>query len=97
MTVDILKKPIINEKFAKLNEQGDYGFVVAKKANKIEIRKAVEKLYGVNVTKVRTINVLGRVKNRITKGRFITGSTQSYKTAIFTLTKGDLIDYFGDI
>jgi large subunit ribosomal protein L23 len=95
--MDILKKPIINEKFAKLNELGVYGFVVARKANKIEIRKAVEQMYGVNVDKVRTINVLGRVKNRITKGRFITGKTQSYKKAIVTLTKGDVIDYFGDI
>lgn len=93
----ILKKPIINEKFAKLNEQGVYGFVVNKKANKIEIRNAVEKMYGVNVEAVRTINVIGRVKNRITKGRYITGKTQSYKKAIVTLAKGDVIDYFGDI
>jgi large subunit ribosomal protein L23 len=95
--MDILKKPIINEKFAKLNEEGVYGFVVARGANKIEIRKAVEKMYNVNVEKVRTINVMGRVKNRITKGRFITGKTQNYKKAIVTLAQGEAIDYFGDI
>jgi large subunit ribosomal protein L23 len=95
--MDILKRPIINEKFAKLNEQGVYGFVVEKRANKIEIKKAVEKIYGVNVDRVRTLNVLGKVKNRITKSSVITGRTQNYKKAIVTLVKGELIDFYGEI
>lgn len=93
----ILKKPIINEKFAKLNEAGVYGFIVDRNANKITIKQAIEKTYGVNVEKVRTMNVMGRVKNRMTKTRVISGKTQNYKKAIVTLNKGEVIDYFNEI
>ena len=91
-----LKKPIINEKFAKLNETGVYGFVVERKANKIEIRKAVEKMYGVNVSSVRTLNVLGKTKSRMTKNRVMTGRDPNYKKAIITLAKGEVIDFYNE-
>ena len=94
---DILKKPIINEKFSKLNEVGVYGFVVDKNANKITIGAAIEKAYGVTVESVRTMNVLGKVKNRMTRARVVTGRRASYKKAIVTLKKGDVIDYFNEI
>jgi large subunit ribosomal protein L23 len=92
-----LKRPIINEKFAALNEKGVYGFVVDRQSNKIEIKKAVESMYGVNVQKVRTLNVLGKAKSRMTKSKVLTGKTQNYKKAIVTLATGEVIDFYNEI
>ncbi|MES2388540.1 MAG: 50S ribosomal protein L23 [Bacteroidota bacterium] len=92
-----LKKPIINEKFAKLNETGVYGFVVDRKANKIEVRKAIEAMYSVNVESVRTLNVQGKFKSRMSKSRVMTGRTKSYKKAIVTLAKGEVIDFYNEL
>jgi large subunit ribosomal protein L23 len=93
----VLKKPVINEKFAKLNQQGVYGFIVDKNANKIEIKKAVETMFGVNVDSVNTLITIGKVKNRSTKARFISGRKSSYKKAIITLAKGETIDIYAAI
>lgn len=93
----VLKKPVINEKFAKLNQQGVYGFIVDKEANKIEIKKAVETMFGVNVDSVNTMISIGKVKNRSTKSRFISGRKSSYKKAIVTLAKGETIDIYASI
>jgi large subunit ribosomal protein L23 len=93
----VLKKPVINEKFAKLNQQGVYGFIVDKNANKIEIKKAVETMFGVNVDSVNTMITIGKTKNRSTKTRFITGRKSSYKKAIVTLAKGETIDIYAAI
>jgi large subunit ribosomal protein L23 len=93
----VLKKPVINEKFAKLNQQGVYGFIVDRDANKIEIKKAVESMFGVNVDSVNTMISIGKVKNRSTKTRFISGRKSSYKKAIVTLAKGETIDIYASI
>lgn len=93
----VLKKPVINEKFAKLNQQGVYGFIVDRGANKIEIKNAVEKMFGVNVDSVNTMISIGKVKNRSTKTRFISGRKSSYKKAIVTLAKGETIDIYAAI
>jgi large subunit ribosomal protein L23 len=93
----VLKKPVINEKFAKLNQQGVYGFIVDKNANKIEIKKAVETMFGVNVDSVNTMITIGKVKNRSSKTRFISGRKSSYKKAIVTLAKGETIDIYASI
>jgi large subunit ribosomal protein L23 len=93
----VLKKPVINEKFAKLNQQGVYGFIVDRDANKIEIKNAVEKMFGVNVDSVNTMISIGKVKNRSTKTRFISGRKSSYKKAIVTLVKGETIDIYAAI
>ena len=93
----VLKKPVINEKFAKLNQQGVYGFIVDKNANKIEIKKAVETMFGVNVDSVNTMISIGKVKNRSTKTRFISGRKSSFKKAIVTLAKGETIDIYAAI
>lgn len=93
----VLKKPVINEKFAKLNQQGVYGFIVEKDANKIEIKNAVETMFGVNVDSVNTMITIGKVKNRSTKTRFISGRKSSYKKAIITLAKGETIDIYASI
>lgn len=93
----VLKKPLVTEKVSALNEKGKYGFVVDKDANKVEIKKAVEKMYGVTVEKVATIRYAGKTKSRYTKSRVISGKTASFKKAIVTLAEGDVIDFYGSI
>jgi len=93
----VLKKPLVTEKISELNEKGKYGFVVDKTSNKIDIKSAVEKMYGVTVEKVATMRYLGKVKSRQTKSRLITGRAPSYKKAIVTLAEGDVIDFYGSI
>jgi large subunit ribosomal protein L23 len=93
----VLKKPLVTEKVSDLNEKGKYGFMVDKDANKIEIKNAVEKMYGVTVEKVATMKYSGKGKSRYTKSRVITGRTPSFKKAIVTLAEGDVIDFYGSI
>lgn len=93
----ILKKPLVTEKVTALNEQGKYGFVVEKTANKIQIKQEIEKTYGVNVESVRTVIVGGKSKSRYTANQIITGKTSSYKKAIVTLAKGEIIDFYSGI
>ena len=95
--MSILKKPIITEKVSSMNEKGQYGFVVDRKANKIEIKKAVEKAYGVTVESVNTMNYLGKRKTRYTKSRVITGRSSSFKKAIVTVADGEVIDFYSGI
>jgi len=95
--MSILKKPLVTEKMSMLNEKGQYGFIVDKKANKVEIKKAVEKMYGVNVENVSTMNYLGKSKSRYTKSKVITGKASSYKKAIVTVAEGEVIDFYSGI
>ncbi len=74
-----------------------YGFLVEKKANKIQIRKAVEEIYGVTVESVNTMRYGGKKKSRFTKSGILTGRTDSYKKAIITLVEGDQIDFYSNI
>ena len=93
----VLKKPLVTEKVSALNEKGKYGFVVDNSANKIEIKNAVEKMYGVTVDKVATMKYPGKAKSRYTKSRVITGKAPAFKKAIVTLAEGDVIDFYGSI
>ena len=93
----ILKKPLVTEKVSALNESGKYGFIVDKEANKVEIKKEVERIYGVNVENVRTMVYPGKRKSRNTKSRIITGRTPSFKKAIVTLAEGEIIDFYSGI
>ena len=96
--MSVLKKPLITEKMTKTSEKlGQYGFIVDRNANKVQIKKAVEKLYSVTVDSVNTITVAGKRKTRYTKTGFVSGSTGSYKKAIVTLKKGDTIDFYSNI
>lgn len=71
--------------------------MVDKKANKIEIRKAVEDMYGVSVEAVNTMVMPGKVKNRSTRSGILRGRISSFKKAVVTLTQGEEIDFYGDI
>lgn len=94
----ILIKPLITEKTEMLSEeQGKYTFVVNKKANKIEIKKAVEDMYQVTVEAVNTMIMPGKAKNRSTRSGLLQGRKPAYKKAIVTLASGEEIDFFGDI
>ena len=95
--MSVLIKPLVTEKVSALNEKGKYGFIVNRKANKVEIKKAVEKMYGVNVEEVNTMNYLGKSKSRYTKSRVISGRAPSYKKAIVTVADGEVIDFYSEI
>ena len=91
---NILVKPLITEKVAVLNEKGRYGFVVATRANKVEIKKAIEKLYGVNVEEINTMICRGKSKTRHSKSGVLSGQTKSYKKAIVKVAEGEVIDIY---
>jgi Ribosomal protein L23 len=97
--MEIIVKPIITEKMTKTTEKfpNRFGFVVDRRANKIEIKKAVESFYNVKVERVNTINCKGKNKSRYTKAGFIEGRTSAYKKAIVFLSEGETIDFYSNI
>ncbi|MDB9720413.1 50S ribosomal protein L23 [Winogradskyella sp.] len=93
--MSILIKPIITEKATMQSELlNAYAFQVNKKANKVEIKKAVEAAYGVSVEKVRTINVRPDRKTKFTKTGVQHGKTNAVKKAIVQLAEGEVIDLY---
>ncbi|SRR5688500_19414228 len=91
-------RPIVTEKMTAQGEkEGRYGFVVDKTSNKVQIKQAVEKEYGVTVTGVRTMIVRGKNRTRYTKSLILKGRTQSYKKAIVSLKEGETIDLYSSI
>ena len=95
--MSVLKRPIITEKMTALNKRGQYAFEVDLKANKIEIGKAVEKMYAVNVESVRTMRTIGKKRSKSINGRIVTGKTSTTKKAIITLAEGEVIDIYADL
>ncbi|MGD9977014.1 MAG: 50S ribosomal protein L23 [Bacteroidales bacterium] len=96
--MDILIRPIVTEKMERLTSKvNQYGFIVDKRANKLQIKKAVEDLYGVTVDSVNTMRYAGKVKTRYTKAGYIVGRTNSYKKAFVTLKDGEKIDFYSNI
>ena len=96
--MNILLKPIVTE---KMTNQGDkfnrYGFVVARNANKLQIKKAVEELYSVTVESVNTMRYGGKIKSRNTRSGLLTGRTNATKKAVVTLAEGNKIDFYSNI
>ena len=74
-----------------------YGFVVDKTANKVQIKAAIEKLYGVTVDSVNTQNYVGKVKTRNTTRGVAIGRLNKHKRAVVTLKKGETIDFYASI
>jgi large subunit ribosomal protein L23 len=93
----VLIRPLVTEKFSAMNEHGKYSFVVAKTANKVQIRQEVEKTYGVNVQEVNTMIQSGRSKSRHTKSGAISGRTSAYKKAVVKVAEGEIIDFYSGI
>ena len=96
--MDILKKPIVSEKATNMNEIGNcVSFVVDSRANKIQIKKAVENTYDVTVKKVRTMIYGSERKNKYTKTGLQKSKTSSIKKAIVQLAEDDNIDFYSNI
>lgn len=95
---EVLVKPIVTEKSNKLTDQRrTYAFKVARKANKLEVKQAIEEFYGVTVVDVNTVVVPGKSKSRFTKAGFISGRKPAYKKAYVTVAEGETIDLYANI
>lgn len=96
--MNVLIKPIITEKATDDAElRNRYAFMVNKRANKIQIKDAIEAFYGINVEAVRTMIVAPKPKSRFTKSGVIAGKTAPYKKAIVEVRSGETIDFFNNI
>ena len=96
--MEILIKPLVTEKMTILGDKlNRYGFVVDRSANKIQIKAAIEEMYGVKVLDVNTINYHGKRKSRFTKAGLLSGRTNHFKKAIVTLAGEDKIDFYSNI
>lgn len=94
----IIIKPIVTEKLTVQGEKlNRYGFVVDRDANKLQIKDAVEKMYGVSVADVNTINYHGKRKSRFSKTGMLRGRTNHFKKAYVTLAGEDKIDFYANI
>lgn len=95
---DVLIKPVLTEKVNKQIEKNrSYTFVVDRKSNKLEIKKAVEQFYGVTVTEVNTSVVPAKAKNRNTKSGVISGRKPARKKAVVKVAEGEEINLYGEI
>ncbi|GAB4450643.1 MAG: 50S ribosomal protein L23 [Bacteroidia bacterium] len=98
IATEIIIKPIITEKYLQAAEKlGQYAFVVDKKANKYQIKNAIEKLYNVKVESVNTQQYVGKVKMRNTTKGLAIGRVNRNKKAIITLKDGYSIDIYANI
>lgn|SRR4249920_2463815 len=95
---EVLIKPILTEKAnAQQEKLRRYAFRVNRKANKLEIKKAVESFYGINVVDVNTVVVPAKAKARSTKAGVVEGRKPSYKKALVTVAEGETIDLYANI
>jgi len=95
---EILIRPVITEKSNDLSEkQNRFVFVVAKSANKLSIKRAIESMYNVSVDKVWTMIMPAKAKTRYTKSGVANGRKKAYKKAIVSLVEGDTIDFYSNI
>ena len=96
--MSVLIKPIITEKMTADSElHNRYGFVVDPKANKLQIKDAIEATYGVSVKNVRTMNYGPSRKSRYTKTGVQHGKTNAYKKAIVDIADGNTIDFYSNL
>ncbi len=96
--MEILIKPLVTEKMTIQGEKlNRYGFIVDRNANKIQIKVAVEQMYGVTVKDVNTVNYHGKKKSRFTKAGLLSGRANHYKKAFVTLAGEDKIDFYSNI
>lgn len=92
-------KPLFTEKQTEITDKFEnrYGFIVSPRANKVEIKNAIEELYNVDVVRVNTMKYEGKMKSRYTKAGVVQGRTPAFKKAIVTLKEGETIDLFSNI
>ena len=93
--MSVIIKPVISEKANYLTDlRGTYSFLVDTKANKIQIKKAVEDAYGVKVAEVNTMIYAPKVSSKYTKTGLQVGKTNKLKKAVVKLVEGEVIDIF---
>ncbi len=95
--MSILNKPWVTEKASILGKKGVYGLVVDDRANKLEIRKEIERFYGVTVDKINTMRYAGKRKTRHTKSGVVKGKRASFKRVLVTLKEGGIIDFYTNV
>jgi large subunit ribosomal protein L23 len=96
--MSIIIKPIITEKITKQSEISNrFGFVVDRRANKIQIKNAIEAAYGVSIVAINTMNVRPDRSTKYTKSGLISGKTAAYKKAIVQVQEGETIDFYNNI
>ena len=96
--MNIIQKPILTEKASQLTEKlNRYAFKVDHRANKIQIKNAVEEMFDVTVVAVNTSVVAGKSKSRFTKTGFVSGRSPKFKKAIVTIKDGETIDFYSTI
>ncbi|MDR3093838.1 MAG: 50S ribosomal protein L23 [Bacteroidales bacterium] len=96
-SLEVLLKPVNTEKMNSQEKLNRYGFYVDRTANKLQIRKAVEDMYGVAVESVHTIRYAGKNKSRVTKSGVIAGKSNAFKKALVTVREGEKIDFYSNI
>ncbi len=95
---EVLIKPILSEKINKQTEKMNrYAFVVSRKANKLEIKKAVQEFYGIQVIDVNTAVMPGKAKSRNTKAGVVSGRKSAKKKAYVTVAAGETIDLYATV
>ncbi len=92
-------KPLVTEKMNSITEKfpNRFGFVVRPEANKLEIKKEIEKLYNVTVVDVNTASYKGKTMSRYTRRGLTTGQKPAFKKVVVTLKEGDTIDFYSNI
>jgi len=96
--MEILIKPLVTEKMTAQSEKlNRFGFIVNRQANRTQIKKAIEQLYGVDVNAVNTMKYGPKTKYRYTKSGVQKGKTSAFKKAIITLAEGQTIDFYSNI
>ena len=96
--MQIIIRPVLTEKMTAQGEKlNRFAFIVDRRANKIQIRQAVEDMYGVVVTEVNTANYMGKAKSRYTRAGLLSGRANNFKKAFVTLKDGDKIDFYSNI
>jgi large subunit ribosomal protein L23 len=96
--MEILKKPLLTEKVTQLTDKlNRYAFIVDPRANKIQIKGAIETMYNINVVAINTMRYVGKLKSRNTKTGPVSGRAAKYKKAIVTLKDGETIDFYSTI
>jgi large subunit ribosomal protein L23 len=93
----ILVQPLMTEKMTALAPSRQFAFKVRTDANKIEIQKAVEKKFNVNVVSVRTVSMKGKRKSQLTRRGRVAGRRSDWKKAIVTLKEGQTIDFLANV
>jgi len=96
--MDILIKPIVTEKMTgQTDKLKSYGFIVDKRANKNQIKKAIQDMYGVSIVSVNTMRYGGKEKSRFSRTGVVRGRSSAFKKAIVSLKDGDVIDFYSNI